>query len=941
MKSLVLFILTCISISFTLKIENNQNFEKLPRFNGMFSSSNIINNIFGEIDKEISDYDIQINKYLSEINYSNKFILPISNIIQNFDPDLLLRISFDRSGITEGIFEFINDHIEFRPLKTKSFLVAKLNNYKISKYEFYKAIITDNPRHFSTEFKNEIELSLIFKYDKRFFDLNNNKIKKKKYLIINLPYSISKINKTDTDQDQKYVNTQNDYTNDNFTLLPNVNLNFENLFKRKFLRKNTYLRNKNILKQRKKEISFNSNLSILNSVASIKNVNYSDYFLDDFISGFSNLLESKNASSIYNNTDKKGINNNSTFDANSTINQTIQDTSLSNNPASQRIIFKTQDVKTIPNIKNKKSIKNNRYEIIPSNELGNNFYLNDFDDQNKNDTTIQINGFLKFKDILENFKKTFIYFDEPDLDDLSNFSNAQKSLINDESSIKIEISNFVFIENNFLSEDFAKSLKETLRKLKIKNEEIKKKTFSESFVSNGFYNSKSNFLKRFIAFADEKLLYEINDFINNFIFTNSLSDSTYRDLNLPKDKKVNLIKIQSNSMKTNFIKSIIQINQDSDDTKFNENINNRSKNEADKITYSIKSFERYIMQKHPENTSKFIALKFYIKDFIINDIIKYPAFVDLKDPSELEDKFEKIYKMFFILDIIKHDNNAKSEVRSIEKHLDTNNKISSDQIDKFRKFAFEKNQIFTDYIDRKIKDILENSKIKKIQDKYSMNKEHLSQLSKNKSDIYESQINSNYEEKNKQILLGTEDLNKIVSKNNQQIIGIFKNNSPIIMEDNNNKKSYNNNNTKLINPNEISDIEQLALDKEKTKISYENFAKINDINGKFINKSQNGLDNMKEESEVINNPPDSKQKVEDAFKNISYSNNTKLINENYALLESVKNSSNYQNKNKLLKHQKIKYLNGTFLVIDTMMLPSEHLPMKEAKEKFKKIIESQ
>ena len=69
-------------------------------------------------------------------------------------------------------------------------------------------------------------------------------------------------------------------------------------------------------------------------------------------------------------------------------------------------------------------------------------------------------------------------------------------------------------------------------------------------------------------------------------------------------------------------------------------------------------------------------------------------------------------------------------------------------------------------------------------------------------------------------------------------------------------------------------------------------------------------------------------KVEESIRNILYQ------------LENLE-KNNKREKKPLLKNQKIRYLNGSILIIDTVMLPSDKVDIKKAKKAFKEILDKQ
>jgi hypothetical protein len=123
----------------------------------------------------------------------------------------------------------------------------------------------------------------------------------------------------------------------------------------------------------------------------------------------------------------------------------------------------------------------------------------------------------------------------------------------------------------------------------------------------------------------------------------------------------------------------------------------------------------------------------------------------------------------------------------------------------------------------------------------------------------------------------------------------------------------------------------------------------NNTNTNYIAESHN-FENLKNTSMVLDKFMESDLITEKKY-NHSNSNSSELnksLSPHYNLTGldiSSKKNSNYTNKfdikTPLLKNEKIKYVNGSLLVISTLMLPGKDENFRQAKEKFLKIIKNE
>ncbi len=1015
MKFLVLFILICIFFSNCLKSNLNKVDFKItenPSLNN-FDSLNDGNNNKIDINANIYDYDSQINNFMSEINSSNKFILPDENDIINFDPDLLIRISFDKKERIKGVFEYNEDHIEFKPFKTDSFLIAKLNNNKLSKYNLYKVVLSDSPRHLSKKFENQVELNLVFKYNERFFN-NENRIKDIKYLIISLPYAIKKNEEVDYGKNNE--NKNKGHLDDIFYHLNNGlnkslydnNLNKSNhrkiddkeffefhkginiLQKRirnKFIDKrfingnlnitnNHTYKNNNITStiQNELEIYFKDQIKKFNKIQLQRNINYSDNLLEDFIIDLNNYTHhNKNYSNFYK--------------------ENIKNSTLSNKTSSKRNNYNFLS-NYISNIRYINSLKKNRYRFAPSNDNKINFYFNEEETNSKYNNLNKISkiGEFKFKEILESFKNKFLYFEEPNLDDYSyTLKEKNSNLINESSNPKIKISNFVFVENNFISEKFFNITKcnlKDLKKQKLENEFLNKNQNDNLANDNEIKNSKKNshFIKRFITFMDQKMLLENNDLINEMKFN---IQSEYNNFNLSFENcpeyKISFFKINPKIIKKNFIndiKSINKINQNNFYEKSYSSVENSFNKKKEKINYSLKSFEYYMKIKHPEYFSRFILSKIYIKNYIIHEIIKNEKLSHLEDSVEIEHIFSKIFEKFFVLDNKKEEMIVNSKIENSFKNNYENILNQNEKIKIHKIYESEKNDILSNYYEYKTNQLIRGKKIFNDKNNYKIN--HHSSNENNHIKIEKSNEGSLQTKVwNNNIYLITNNLVKNDNNNNKSddvfIKEKYENNkiyndvykSDLIpnykIRNNSNYESIQNNNIYLdenfninnITKNEILDYSDyfnhstsILYDNKDSVISKKNYDLIIDkkksINN-FVNENQKNYSKYsvkkKFNKTLINYQKDENEE--------NYLNSIEINETNKnPYPDKLKNYDNldenqkFENKNQtyskpLLKHQKIKYLNGTFVVIDTIMIPSDQTNIKIAKKKFQEIIDRQ
>lgn len=944
MKSLVLFVIFCVSVSLITNLHLKRNQFNPNNINNNEKQKQYLKNSFSSTDPEEDQYDSQINNFLSEINNSNKFIIPNSASILNFDPDLLMRISFHQNGEVPGTFKYSNEHLEFKPHNPDSFLIAKLNDNKISKFEFYKAVLSMNPRHYSNDFKNEVELSLVFKYNQRFFDFDNGKIRKKKYLIISLPYAVKRLMPVSQEEPKNKTNiieTIEDPSNnilnsyyENYYVKPRKSFNYERVLKR---------HGKNKLEDQKSNFNLTDNKNFSSNVTanstllnendnSYLNATYTDdpiphdslkFYNDqlDQLSAkrfyrsfniFDNLLKDFLFDFDFNRTIKQENKNNNASSP-ITKNNTSKSTNSSLNSEKPQEISISITIKrknydfinnNISNIEKINSLKNKRYTLVSANDNENNFYFNEVNENEiikKTELEIVKNGTMQFKSILESFKKEIIYFEEPSLDDYSFVLNSKSFDLSENSSwIKIGISNFVFIENNFISEEFYNVLNQTLIQLKLQQEKVNNLQANIEDLENkkDFANQKFSGIKRFISFVDEKMLYEINDFINDFKFVkNEVNDFLFENA----EKKINWINMEPSYIKKNFIKHFqIKENINYSDNG-NENYKNYKENKNAETNYSLKCFEDYIQKMYPDYYSRFLALKIFIKNYIIGDIVKKPELADLKEIVEIEEKFAKIFEIFFKLTYKK---DKKDEKNKNPNNNNSNSEAELKDINIYKNLLSGKNSISSNYISKKTQQLLNKHTETKVE------------VNNSKTDVLNERlvIPKVYDENYNLIpldLINSNNKNIKKSDNSDDKFGNF--NAKNYYESN---KSLKLNNDKI--NEEVKDKNSIS-NKEKGKTKKQ----ILEYKRDDRNESNNPI-TITNNSQIRNN-------AKSDFKDFQKDNS------NGTAITDRRNNTGINRP--FMKHQKIKYINGTFIIIDTLMLPSDKSNMRLAKKKFQEMID--